>query len=89
MYLKSLACFPPDNGVTGYHEINFLNNSGPAYASGEDFFSIFGLFFATVTGILAGINMSGDLRDPINNIPRGTLAALGVGFVVEFLVFYF
>ncbi|KAK7092153.1 hypothetical protein V1264_009749 [Littorina saxatilis] len=69
----------PEDGVTGYHEINFVNNSGPDYAEGESFFSIFGLFFATVTGILAGINMSGDLRDPFHNIPRGTLAALGVG----------
>ncbi|XP_048251115.1 solute carrier family 12 member 8-like [Haliotis rufescens] len=68
-----------ENGVIGYTERNFLNNSGPSYAPGEDFFSIFGLFFATVTGILAGINMSGDLRDPFYNIPRGTLAALGVG----------
>ncbi|XP_076456683.1 solute carrier family 12 member 8-like [Babylonia areolata] len=69
----------PEEGVTGYREVNFLNNSGPDYAEGEGFFSIFGLFFATVTGILAGINMSGDLRDPFHNIPRGTLAALGVG----------
>jgi potassium/chloride transporter 8 len=43
----------------------------------ETFFTIFGLFFSTVTGILAGINMSGDLHDPFTNIPNGTLAALG------------
>lgn len=69
----------PAAGVTGYHEVNFVNNSGPDYAEGEGFFSIFGLFFSTVTGILAGINMSGDLRDPFYNIPRGTIAAIGVG----------
>ncbi|XP_012939884.1 solute carrier family 12 member 8 [Aplysia californica] len=69
----------PDDGVTGYNDINFVNNSGPAYKDGESFFTIFGLFFATVTGILAGINMSGDLRDPFHNIPQGTMAALGVG----------
>ncbi|KAK6177869.1 hypothetical protein SNE40_012745 [Patella caerulea] len=71
-----------ENGVTGYTEINFVNNSGPQYAEGESFFSIFGLFFATVTGILAGINMSGDLQDPFHNIPRGTLASLGVGTIL-------
>ncbi|RUS91653.1 hypothetical protein EGW08_000626 [Elysia chlorotica] len=69
----------PDEGVTGYNDINFVNNSGSYYAKDENFFSIFGLFFATVTGILAGINMSGDLRDPFHNIPQGTLAALGAG----------
>ncbi|KAL4218214.1 hypothetical protein ACF0H5_022950 [Mactra antiquata] len=67
-----------EHGVTGYKEINLRNNSGPAYLPGENFFSIFGLFFSTVTGILAGINMSGDLREPFTNIPRGTLSALGV-----------
>ncbi|ESO90390.1 hypothetical protein LOTGIDRAFT_123579, partial [Lottia gigantea] len=71
-----------ENGVTGYTEVNFVNNSGPQYAEGENFFSIFGLFFATVTGILAGINMSGDLQDPFYNIPRGTLASLGVGTIL-------
>ena len=67
-----------DHGVTGYHEFNLRNNSGPSFLPGESFFSMFGLFFSTVTGILAGINMSGDLRDPFTNIPHGTLAALGV-----------
>ncbi|XP_064597612.1 solute carrier family 12 member 8-like [Liolophura sinensis] len=68
----------PEAGVTGYSLVNLRNNSGPDYLPGESFFSIFGLFFATVTGILAGINMSGDLADPFNNIPTGTLSALGV-----------
>ena len=77
------------DGVTGYNDINFVNNSGAAYAHGENFFTIFGLFFATVTGILAGINMSGDLRDPFLNIPQGTLAALGAGSVQYSHVFWF
>jgi amino acid transporter len=53
-------------------------NLTPHYAAGHDFFTIFALFFPAVTGIMAGANMSGDLKDPARAIPRGTLAAVGV-----------
>lgn len=67
----------PESGFTGYTQYNLKNNTGPDYVDNETFFTIFGLFFSTVTGILAGINMSGDLHDPFTNIPNGTLTALG------------
>ncbi|KAF9816172.1 hypothetical protein SFRURICE_003723 [Spodoptera frugiperda] len=55
------------------------NNTWPDYQDGYTWFKCFGVFFPTITGILAGINMSGDLKNPSVNIPNGSLAAIGTG----------
>ncbi|MCB1175388.1 MAG: hypothetical protein KDK39_17570 [Leptospiraceae bacterium] len=47
-----------------------------------DFGELFGIFFPAVTGFTAGVAMSGDLKDPRNSIPIGTLSAILFGLLV-------
>lgn len=68
-----------ETGFLGWSAGTLKNNTFSDYTEGVSWFTVFGVFFPTVTGVLAGINMSGDLRHPSKNIPNGTLAALGLG----------
>ncbi len=67
----------------------FLSDKVVAHTSGVwtgvgeiPFWRVFAIFFPAVTGILAGVSMSGELREPERSIPRGTLSAIGITFVI-------
>ncbi|XP_064244652.1 solute carrier family 12 member 1 isoform X2 [Passer domesticus] len=63
-------------GFFNYQASIFAENFGPDFRSGEGFFSVFAIFFPAATGILAGANISGDLKDPQTAIPQGTMLAI-------------
>ena len=62
-----------------------VKSAGPVLAplpNGASLMVLFGIFFPAVTGFTAGVQMSGDLEDPKSSIPIGTMAAIGVGFLI-------
>ncbi|XP_076393216.1 sodium chloride cotransporter 69 [Megachile rotundata] len=67
-------------GFMGYNADLFMENFHPDYRYSEgmehNFFSVLAIFFPAATGILAGANISGDLKDPQTAIPKGTLLAI-------------
>src|SRR5690606_22448349 len=50
------------------------------------FWHVFAVFCPAVTGIMAGVRLSGDLRDATRSIPRGTFAAVGVGYLIYMIL---
>eukprot|EP00794_Sanderia_malayensis_P012230 gene12230-13490_t len=77
----------PVDGFTGFSSENFNSNTKPMFTGHVHFFTVFGVFFPAACGVMSGVNMSGDLKDPDRSIPVGSVAALGVsgGFYVVFI----
>lgn len=61
--------------------------AAPAEQPGSvGFWAVLAVFFPAVTGIMSGVNMSGDLKNPTKAIPVGTLAAIATGYAIYMFI---
>jgi len=73
-------------GFTGYSSSTLSDNMGADYRDGTSFLLLLAIFFPSVTGCMAGANISGDLKKPERNIPVGTLGAVVISTVVYLII---
>ncbi|CAF1237766.1 unnamed protein product [Rotaria sordida] len=73
---------------TGFSSITFRENTYANYTidytTGDmmNFATVFGVLFSSITGLLAGANMSGELKRPSRSIPTGSVAAVFFVFFI-------
>jgi solute carrier family 12 (sodium/potassium/chloride transporter), member 2 len=79
-------------GFTGFSMEVLKSNLKADYRYSEglnqNFITVFAIFFPSVTGIQAGANISGDLKDPAKSIPKGTILALAIS-MITYIIFVF
>ena len=86
----STVSYDPTSGIafTSWNATTFASNWNSDYRptpinpQGENFMSIFSVFFPAVTGMMAGANISGELRNAQKSLPFGTMVSVVLSNIV-------
>ena len=83
----AIAAFqgPMDNPIVWWGD---FRGSAENNFAGITFWIVFAVFFPASTGIMAGANMSGDLKNPRMSIPLGTMGAIGISLMIYLALAY-
>lgn len=74
----SLVCF----FIGGFSDEKIVQVADTFTGEKATFWQVFAVFFPAVTGIEAGLAMSGELKSSARSLPRGTLAAVVIGYIM-------
>ncbi|MBC8342623.1 MAG: amino acid permease, partial [Bacteroidetes bacterium] len=67
---------------------NYVPDFTSKISNGLSQYAVFAVIFPAFTGIIAGLGLSGDLKDPKKSIPLGTISATIVGGIIYVFVAY-
>ena len=84
MVLVGLAMSAANNNIALMPKFTHDDDLGKT----PDVFTLLSILFPGFTGIMAGVNRSGSLREPGKNIPMGTLGAILVTFLINLAVIW-
>ncbi|XP_050520398.1 solute carrier family 12 member 3 isoform X2 [Daktulosphaira vitifoliae] len=84
------SSYENDQGFIGFSQTAFNHNLFKNFESFEDwsksFWCAFAIFFPAASGFLAGTNKSGELKDSLRDIPKGTLTSIFISSLVYIIL---